>query len=163
VDRATYRQFVGALEAEILRRMREDRDHYISRTEIEDIGERAGMARVVAAHVFLLQAGSSWAGEIIPEGEGDPLPLYAPKTSVLAWNAVVLDAEWFRGRGKSGPPEEVWEHVRDTAVPFHPIIYGLESELRKQAIREAVEGYRRYYDGQKVNPPASIVLASGVR
>ena len=65
--------------------------------------------------------------------------------------------------GWPGPPEEVWEHVRDTAVPFHPIIYGLESELRKQAIREAVEGYRRYYNGQKVKCPAAIVLASGAR
>ena len=65
--------------------------------------------------------------------------------------------------GWPGPPEEVWEHVRDTAVPFHPIIYGLESELRKQAIREAVEGYRRYYNGQKVKCPASIVLATGAR
>ncbi len=62
-----------------------------------------------------------------------------------------------------GPPEEVWEHVRDVAVPFHPIIYGLEPEAREQAIGEVVEGYRRYYDGQKVNLPASIVLASGVR
>jgi hypothetical protein len=49
------------------------------------------------------------------------------------------------------------------AVPFHPIIYGLEPEVRKQAIGEVVEGYRRYYDGQKVNLPAAIVLASGVR
>jgi hypothetical protein len=49
------------------------------------------------------------------------------------------------------------------AVAFHPIIYGLEPEARKQAIGEVVEGYRRYYDGQKVNLPAVIVLASGVR
>lgn len=62
-----------------------------------------------------------------------------------------------------GPPEEVWEHVRDVAVPLHPIIYGLEPEAREQAIGEVVEGYRRYYDGQKVNLPAAIVLASGVR
>jgi hypothetical protein len=48
-------------------------------------------------------------------------------------------------------------------VPFHPIIYGLEPEARTQAIGEVVEGYRRYYDGQKVNLPAAIVLASGVR
>jgi ubiquinone/menaquinone biosynthesis C-methylase UbiE len=62
-----------------------------------------------------------------------------------------------------GPPEEIWEHVRDLAVPFHPIIYGLEPEVRTQPIGEVVEGYRRYYDGQKVNLPAVIVLASGVR
>jgi hypothetical protein len=100
MDRATYRQFVGAIEAEILRRMRVEGNYYISRTEIEVVGERAGMARVVATHVFLLQAGSLWAGEIIPEEDGDPVPLYAPRTSVPAWKAVVLDAGWFWGRGK---------------------------------------------------------------
>ena len=62
-----------------------------------------------------------------------------------------------------GPPEEVWEHVRDVAVPFHPIIYGLEPEARKQAMGEVIEGYRRHYDGQMVNFPAAIVLACGVR
>ena len=99
MDRATYRQFVGAIEAEILRRMRVEGNYYISRTEVEDIGERAGMSPVAASHVFLLQAGSLWAGELIPE-EGDRLPLYAPRTSVPAWTAVVLDPGWFRGRGK---------------------------------------------------------------
>jgi ubiquinone/menaquinone biosynthesis C-methylase UbiE len=62
-----------------------------------------------------------------------------------------------------GPPEEVWEHIRDVAVPFHPIIYGLEPEARTQAIGEVVEGYRQHYDGQKVNLPAVIVIASGMR
>jgi SAM-dependent methyltransferase len=62
-----------------------------------------------------------------------------------------------------GPPEELWEHFRDVAVPFHPTIYGLEPEEREQAFGEVVEGYRRYYDGQKVDLPAVIVLASGVR
>ena len=62
-----------------------------------------------------------------------------------------------------GPPEEQWEQFRDVAVPFHPIIYSLEPEEREQAIGEVVEGYRRYYDGQKVNLPGVIILASGVR
>ncbi len=62
-----------------------------------------------------------------------------------------------------GPPEELWEQFRDLSVPFHPIIYGLEPEERELAIGEVVEGYRRYYDGQKVDLPAVIVLASGVR
>ena len=42
-------------------------------------------------------------------------------------------------------------------------IYGLEPEEREQAIGEIIEGYRRYYDGQKVDLPGVIVLASGVR
>ena len=100
MDRATYRQFVGAVEVEILRRIRVEGNYYISRTEVEEIGERAGMARVVATHVFLLQAGSLWAGEIILEEAGNGIPLYAPTTSVPAWSAVVLDAGWFWERGK---------------------------------------------------------------
>lgn len=62
-----------------------------------------------------------------------------------------------------GPPEELWEQFRDVAVPFHPIIYGLDPEEREQAIGEVVEGYQRYYDGQKVDLTADIVLVSGVR
>jgi len=100
VDRATYRHFVGVIEAEILRRIRVEGNYYINRTEIEEIGEQAGMARVVATHVFLLQAGSLWAGEIIPEEEEDGIPLYGSTTSVPAWKAVVLDPGWFQGRGK---------------------------------------------------------------
>jgi hypothetical protein len=64
---------------------------------------------------------------------------------------------------RPGPPEEVWEHIRDVAVPFHHIIYGLEPEVRKQAIGEVVEGYQRYYDWHNTNLPAVIVLASGAR
>lgn len=37
MDRATYRQFVGAIEAEIRRRIRVEGNYYISRTEIEEI------------------------------------------------------------------------------------------------------------------------------
>jgi len=62
-----------------------------------------------------------------------------------------------------GPPEELWEHFREVAVPFHPIIDSLTPDQRQQAISEVVETYRRYYDGQRVNTPAVIVLASGMR
>ena len=62
-----------------------------------------------------------------------------------------------------GPPEELWEHFREVAVPFHPIMDSLGSDQRRQAINEVVETYRRYYDGQRVNSPAVIVVASAVR
>jgi len=61
-----------------------------------------------------------------------------------------------------GPPEELWEHFWEVAVPFHPIIDSLAPDQRQQAISEVVETYRRYYDGQRVNTPAVIVLASGM-
>jgi len=62
-----------------------------------------------------------------------------------------------------GSPEEAWEQFRDAAVPFHPIIYGLAPEEQEKAVGEAVEGYRQYFDGKKVDFPGVIVLASAVR
>ena len=62
-----------------------------------------------------------------------------------------------------GPPEEFWEHFRDIAVAFRPIIDGLAPDQRQQAISEVIEGFARYYDGQRVNAPVVIVLATGVR
>jgi len=62
-----------------------------------------------------------------------------------------------------GPPEELWEHFRDIAVPLRPIIDSLTPDQRQQAISEVIEGFRRYYDRQSVTAPAVIVLATGVR
>ncbi len=62
-----------------------------------------------------------------------------------------------------GPPEELWQHFREVAVPFHPIIEGLAPEQLEQAIGEVVAANRRYYDGRQVNYPGVIVVASGMR
>jgi SAM-dependent methyltransferase len=62
-----------------------------------------------------------------------------------------------------GPPEELWQHFQDIAAPFRPIFNSLPLDQLDQAIAEVVEGYRQYYDGQQVDFPANIVLASGIR
>jgi SAM-dependent methyltransferase len=62
-----------------------------------------------------------------------------------------------------GSPEELWEHFRDIAVPFRPIMDSLGLDQRQQAITEVIEGFRRYHDGQSVNASVAIVLATGVR
>lgn len=107
--------------------------------------------------------------EVPPPPPGAPQPFRFAEAGTLAAELQRAGFEEVQEETRTiswawpGPPEEIWEHVRDVAVPFHPIIYGLEPEARKQVIGEVVEGYRRYYDGQKVNLPAEIVLASGVR
>lgn len=107
--------------------------------------------------------------EVPPPLPGAPQPFRFAEPETLAAELQRVGFQEVREETRTiswawpGPPEEVWEHVRDIAVPFHPIIYSLEPEARKQAIGEVVEGYRRYYDGQKVTLPAAIVLASGVR
>ena len=62
-----------------------------------------------------------------------------------------------------GTPEDLWEHFREIAVPFRPIIDRLAPDERRDAIREVIEDFGRYYDGHCVNAPGLIVLASGVR
>ena len=62
-----------------------------------------------------------------------------------------------------GPPEELWEHFREIAVAFRPIMDSLPPDEQQQAISEVIEGFGRYYDGKRVNAPAVIVLAAGVR
>ena len=57
-----------------------------------------------------------------------------------------LVSEWYR-RGATDS-----EHFRE-----------LTNRLMQEAFGMDVETYRRYYDGQRVNTPAVIVLASGVR
>jgi len=62
-----------------------------------------------------------------------------------------------------GPPEELWDFFREIAVPFRSILDSLPPDEQQQAIREAIGGLGRYYDGQSVNAPALIVVATGVR
>ena len=62
-----------------------------------------------------------------------------------------------------GPPEELWQHFRDIAAPFRPLIDGLSEAEREAAIGEVLAGLRQFYDGERVNTPASIVVASAVR
>jgi SAM-dependent methyltransferase len=62
-----------------------------------------------------------------------------------------------------GPPEELWQHFYDIAAPFRPIIDGLDPDEREQAIGEVLARLRHYYDGERTNTPASVVIASAMR
>jgi ubiquinone/menaquinone biosynthesis C-methylase UbiE len=62
-----------------------------------------------------------------------------------------------------GSPENLWEHFQDVAAPFRPIIESLSLEERKSATEEIQATYRQFYDGQQINMPAVIVVASAVK
>ena len=62
-----------------------------------------------------------------------------------------------------GPPEEFWQHFYDIAVPFRPLFDGLPATERDAAIGEVIETLRAHYDGEHVNIPAAIVVATAVR
>ena len=59
-----------------------------------------------------------------------------------------------------GPPEELWQHIYEIAVPLRPLFDGLPADERAAALAESVAGYAKYYDGTTVNVPASIVTVS---
>lgn len=59
-----------------------------------------------------------------------------------------------------GPPNELWQHLYEIAVPLRPLFDGLSGDERSVAIGESVAGYAQYYDGKTVNVPASIVTVS---
>jgi ubiquinone/menaquinone biosynthesis C-methylase UbiE len=71
--------------------------------------------------------------------------------------ARVIASRW------PGPPEEFWQHFYDIAVPFRPIFDGLPPEERAAAIGEVLDGFRHYYDGERVVMPTAIVIASATR
>jgi SAM-dependent methyltransferase len=61
-----------------------------------------------------------------------------------------------------GTPEEAWQGTSELAAPFKRIINATPPDKRELAIREAIEGFRRFFDGHSVNLPATIVAATAV-
>ena len=59
-----------------------------------------------------------------------------------------------------GPPEEAWQGASELAAPFKRIIAATPPDKRELAIHESIEGFRRFYDGQAVNIPATINSAT---
>jgi ubiquinone/menaquinone biosynthesis C-methylase UbiE len=62
----------------------------------------------------------------------------------------------------SGPPEEAWQATSELAAPFKKMMAALPAELKPVVVAEVIEGIARYYDGQKVNFPASLVSVQAV-
>jgi SAM-dependent methyltransferase len=59
-----------------------------------------------------------------------------------------------------GTPEQAWQGGSELAAPFKRIIAATPPDKRELAIHEAIEGFRRFYDGQSVNIPATINSAT---
>ena len=98
IDNGARQQFSRAIEAEILRHMREE-SFYMDKSDIEEIGEREGIPREEAAREFLRLAGRVWAGQIIVS-EGPTIGVFGPRAVPKSWLGVTLYPEWFQNRGK---------------------------------------------------------------
>jgi ubiquinone/menaquinone biosynthesis C-methylase UbiE len=107
--------------------------------------------------------------EVPPPPAGAPQPLRFAQAGSLS--AELRDAGFAQVQEEArviasrwpGPPEELWQHFYEIAAPFVPIFDGLPPAERSAAIGEVIDGFRRYYDGDRVNMPTSIVIATGTR
>ena len=97
-DNGARQQFSTAIEAEILRRMREE-SFYMDKSEIEEMGEREGIPREEAAREFLWLTGRVWAGHSIVS-ERPTMGVFGPRAVPENWLGVTFYPEWFRNRGK---------------------------------------------------------------
>jgi SAM-dependent methyltransferase len=61
-----------------------------------------------------------------------------------------------------GPPEESWQATSELAAPFKKMIAALPPDKSEEVTQEVINGIRRFYDGQQVNFPASLVSATAV-
>jgi SAM-dependent methyltransferase len=101
--------------------------------------------------------------------EGAPHPLRYGRRGLLASELGAAGFEnvqetWLRVPWPwPGPPEELWARFYEAAVPFHPVVNGLDPDERERAIAEATDAFRAHYDGEQVRMEVTIVIAAGTR
>ena len=61
-----------------------------------------------------------------------------------------------------GSAEDAWQGGSELAAPFKKIIAAVPPDKREEAIHEAIEGIRRFSDGQAINFPAAVNSVTGV-
>jgi len=59
-----------------------------------------------------------------------------------------------------GTPDEAWEGGSELAAPFRKIMAATPADKKEEAVREAIEGIRAFYNGKSVNFPASVNSAT---
>ncbi len=62
-----------------------------------------------------------------------------------------------------GPPEELFQHVYEVAVPLQPYIDSFSTEEREAAVSEVVSEYAKNWDGTHTRAQGAINVVSGIR
>ncbi len=62
-----------------------------------------------------------------------------------------------------GPPEELFQHVYEVAVPLQPYIDSFDTEEREAAVSEVVAEYSKNWDGSYTRAHGAINVVSGMR
>jgi SAM-dependent methyltransferase len=59
-----------------------------------------------------------------------------------------------------GTPEDAWQGGSELAAPFRKVIAAVPVDKKEATIQEAIEGLRKYSDGQSVNLTASLIAST---
>ncbi|WP_089727367.1 class I SAM-dependent methyltransferase [Candidatus Thiosymbion oneisti] len=62
-----------------------------------------------------------------------------------------------------GPPEEMWEQIYELAAPLQPFFDSFDPDERNAAVREVIEEFGNFYDGEYTDPTTSIIVAAGIK
>jgi ubiquinone/menaquinone biosynthesis C-methylase UbiE len=60
-----------------------------------------------------------------------------------------------------GPPEECWQATSELAAPFKKLIEAIPPEEKETVIAEVLDGVRKFQTGDRINLPATVVIAVG--
>jgi len=61
-----------------------------------------------------------------------------------------------------GSAESAWQGGSELAAPFKKIMAAVPPEKREEAVAEAIEGIRRFSDGQSINFPAAVLSSTAI-
>lgn len=59
------------------------------------------------------------------------------------------------------PPEECWQATSELAAPFKKLIEAIPSPEKEKVIAEVLEGLRKFQQGDRINLPATVIIAVG--
>lgn len=62
-----------------------------------------------------------------------------------------------------GPPEELWTRLHEVSAPMRPYFDSFPPDEKAEAIKEAIAGLTKFYNGREVITQATIVVVSATK
>jgi hypothetical protein len=61
-----------------------------------------------------------------------------------------------------GPPEQLWQHLREIVAPLRPVIDGLPPAEQEAVASEVIATYAGRYDGTRVELTGEVVVVTAL-
>jgi len=104
-------------------------------------------------------------GPLLPPGGPNPFRFAEPGSLSQVLKAAEFEQVEEQARTVAwtwpGTVEEVWEQAQAVSVPFRPMLKRVPPEMWPKINADVREAVEKYFDGEKIEFGASVVLASG--